>query len=414
VKVPILRALNYVGYGGPIEYFGFADGNGVAALSFGVHPVPIPGTIRKLVLRSTNASEDVAVTLKVNSIATALSATLPYPATQASNPLSTVSVNSGDWLFWEIGKDHAVANPGFDMGATYEWEGTHQVFGISVVGGSVPAGTGWFGGALGNGVFEVYSGGGRSNTYSIVGVDGSLTHLVLQRYGVESGGAWTAWYRVNGVTQDGTGGTVDTSCVINDSGSSTTIATFDLPVVVGDHVDTLVLRSGSTGVQGIAVGGAFLPTTPDDFMLVGGNNDDIPSDSTTWKWNQSRQDGALIDMHTAPAGLTDFWLTRLYVERSAAPSTGAAYIHTLLRNQAVTSLEVTVADLATSGSDLANVAISAGDRLTLRVNNENSPEPGSRFHWSFGATTIAPDAEPPGVIGELAWHHWPKRRPGLT
>lgn len=411
MKVPILRVIKNVAYGAPSQFIGLADGHGSATLSFGVHPVPIAGTIRKLVLRSVDAPEDLTVTLKQNGVATGLSATLPFGATETSAN-TNISVSAGDWFWWAVETDHTVSFPGFNVGLTCEWEGTHQIFGISVVGGSVVAGAGWYGGTLGNGIFQEWVGIGTSNTYSIVGVDGAMTHLVVQRYGAESGGAWTGYLKLNEVVQDGTGGTVDTSCLLSDAGSATAIATFNLPVSVGDHLDTVVVRSGSTAHQGMAAGAAFLPTVDGDFMVVGGTNDDIPSTGTTWRWNNSMEDGADINMHTAPAGLTDFTLTRLYVERSQDPGIGSAFVHTTLRNEIATNLMATVSDLETFATDFGNVAFTAGQRVTLRITNLNSPFSNSRLHWSYGATTvIPPDVVPQGNIGPIAWLKTARRQP---
>jgi hypothetical protein len=82
-------------------------------------------------------------------------------------------------------------------------------------------------------------------------------------------------------------------------------------------------------------------------------------------------------------------LKNLYVDKTHAPGAGKSYSYTIMKNEAVTSLGVTIADAATSASDTSNtVSIAAGDTIAMRQVRTNGPaSSGAGWGIEFEPTT---------------------------
>jgi hypothetical protein len=411
----MIKALYHVGWAGGTQYVGVIDGNGSAIRSndFGLdsarHPVSVAGTFRNLTIYSRNTTlrvDPVTVTLFVNGIASSLAVTLTSAATAAWTTGTDVSVSAGDDVCYRIVGSSTFAF-GYELSMSIEFEGAANTYAICSDSGGYTVGGGDFGGALGNGALMGYTGLlADSNTYSICSVAGTITRLDLITFsGAPGTGVWTGYVRLNGVLQDGSVGSVDTSCVITGTDESA-FSTFTLPIAIEDHVDLVVIRTvteATFALSHVAMSIGFTPTTAGQYMLTGGSNDTIPSGTTAWKWNRSRQDDPAESQHLAPVGPRGIRARGLYIERSGAPGEGDAYRHVLRRNEADTILDVTIAHPDESGLVIGTVNFGAGDTIAIESQPINSPL-GLLLYWGLALEALdAEDTPQIGVIGPIAW-----------
>lgn len=420
------KAAYYGGYTASTQYLGVLDGLGdmTRAIVFGIdsarHPVSVTGTFRNLTIYSRNTTErtfPVTVTLMVNGIASSLAVTLTSGGTSASETSTDVAVSAGDDVCYRIVGSSAFA-PGYELGFSIELEGASNCYAICSDAGGYTDGNGDYGGALGNGTLMTYGTGtpNDSNTFSICSVAGSIVRLDAKAFsGAPGAGVWTSYIQLNGVLQDGAGGTVDTSCVITGTDEEA-FSTFTLPLAIEDHVEMVVMRTGgSAGFANshVAMSIAFTPTTTGQYMLTGGSADTIPSGTTAWKWNRSLQNAPAEVEHTAPVGPRGIRVRGLYVERHGAPGMGTSYENTVRRNEADTIATVTVSDLDTGGLVVASVSFGAGDTISIQSTPINSPGV-SKLYWGLALEALdAADTPQLGVIGPIAWVEEWEREPSV-
>lgn len=384
-------------------------GNFPSAQTFGVDyaktPVALDSTFRNLALRlnSTFAS-DVTLTLMVDGVASTQAVTVAAGSTVGTSAGADVVVTAGQDVMFRYNGPSAIPNPGNFLGMCIEREGVGNIYGMSARAGSITDTQGYFGGAFNNGIAETYDPltPTTSNTYSITAVAGTITKLVLRTYAGAPGAAtWTGYLAIDGVIQDGTGGTVDTSCVMTGSDTDAE-STFSLPVVLGDKVEIVIIRTGGSAafaLAQVAAGIGFVPTTADRFMLCGGNNNVIANNATNWTWPGAYQLATPETPSLAPISPSGLSVVGLYVERADPPAEGTGYVHTLRRSGTDTPVVVTVSDLATSGliTGLAE-SYAAGQTITLQSVPVpvGATEPQlSQLHWGLEAFAgVTPEPTP--------------------
>ncbi len=382
---------------------------------YGRIPIPVAGTFRNMTAYSGESrAADSSLTLYVNGIATTLTLTLPAAVAQSFNPLDRIPVLPGDDVLYRWGGTF-VGAPGLHMGATIEFEGQQSIYGISPVQGTITAGTGWIGGALGNGIFQSIAsvpidGAAGSNTYSICSTPGHLTRMVLKELGsTATGGSWTAYLRVNGILQDGSPGTTDTTLNLADGGNFA-IGTFALALDITDHVDAVVIRNTNTSPfsgahVGLAV--AFTPQTSGDFIICGGNNNAITNDYDLYTWVESGQLVADEPLAAVPCSISGYVARGLYVE-FVDPEVGSAWVARLRLNGLDTLATVTVLP----GFNRASIAglfipVGSGKLMDILIHAIGEPATG-QFHWSLAT---AASGVPVGNIGPIAWLDRTRRQP---
>ena len=405
-------------YGQAVEWVPLVGGNGdFGTMAFDAtqarHPWSCAGVLQNLVLQvPTAVGWATTWTVLLNGVATPLTVTLGAAATYAADLIHTVTVAPGDDLALELAAA-LLHFPGFNAGYSIEFAGTtpgESGYGIAPFAGtctlSNPSQVARIGGALGNGIFQFspVTVSALSNTYSIVSAAGSLTRLDLATFsGAPGAGIWTGALVKNAVLQDGSGGTVDTRAVITGAATKAT-ALFDLPVVEADHVDVYVGRSGTSALFAVAHVGAsvaFVATDPDVSLLCGGSNNATTAAFVDYQWNGAEQERPSEGDAANPVGPTGFTVRGLYIERGHAPfeTGGQAWIHTLRQSGVDTALVVTVADHATTGVLLTDVAFVDGETINLAITPVATPHLG-QLHWGLALSTAVPTPPPPtpGVV----------------
>ncbi len=404
----------YANYGAATEYvpliagdnLSFANGGGAT----GSRQVwSCTGVLRNLVINLPVVTGHTTTwTVMLNGVATLLTCTLGAADLTGSDLLHDIAVVAGDDLELKL-VGTTMSSPGYGGGYSIEFEGvtaSQSGYGIGAFGGSCslasPTVAHRLGGSLGNGVFQLSPAvpADLGNTYSIVCTAGTVTRLDAKTFsGAPGSGVWTIMLVKNQVLQDGSGGTVDTRCVM--TGSTTqTFSTFSLPVSAADHLETLVVRSVTSATSGthVTTSVAFVSTATDVGNLCGGNNNAQSASAVEWEWNGSFQGPSTESEAQAPVGPTGFIATGLYIERSAAPGVDKQYVHLLRDTATNTALTVTVAGTNTSGSLLAqSVPFVDGDLINLKTTPTGTPLSG-QLHWGLSISTAPPiDTDGDGI-----------------
>jgi hypothetical protein len=401
------KGIDNISYGNTDTAWSAISGAHSLSDTFGLNiarvPLPWACTVRNLVIRSVDPlrTQDLQIFVLKNGAGTALTGTLPAATlTPLIIPNIDVSYAQLDDICYFARTATGSGYPGFTASLCLEFDNAGNIFGLSPCGGAFNINTGVYGGALGNGVLgTAWTVGqtGLSNTYSICATDGSITTTVLKTFGTapSPGVSWRSYYILNNILQDGSPGTVNTLCEIT-SGNTTGIATFNLPIVRGDHVDLVVYASGGNipySIIQVAAGVGFIPTNADHFMLVGGNNVPVnrPLD---YRWNISN--AAIETTPSVPIGPSKLVARGLYIERTHAPGVGENFVHTLRHNGAPTSIQVTINDLNQSGLIENQFELyESTDLLNLETLSSLGSNGTSRLFWGLEVTIEGAGPVPP-------------------
>lgn len=379
-------------------------------------PMPWPAVMRNLVLYSgdTARAMDCTLTLMKEGVATALEVTLDSAAT------TPVTLQGVDVSFATL-EDCALrfATSGASGGNTFAWcieiESAGNIYGIpNFASSALIADTGAYGGALGNGFQQSYvAPAAQSTSYSITAVAGTITTLVMRCYsGAPPGGeSWLGFVRINEVIQDGSGGTVDTRCTIT-SGNTTASVSFVLPITPPDRVELVYVKLGGSqagafsGHVGFGIG--FVPAQSGHFMLTGGSNQTLTHPGYVWPLSAQNETDELLAQ--APVGPGGFTVRGLYIEAPAPGSDPDDQVTRWLRKSGVsTAITVVLTHLQTSGLIAGvNVRFIEGDYVSIFQNATGGSSPdSSRLYWGLAFAPVTDG----GIIGPLAWIHWPRRLP---
>lgn len=236
---------------------------------------------------------------------------------------------------------------------------------------------------------------GAFHRANLIGTPGAFTkHVYRERTAPGVGHTRTMTLYLNGVKQDGIGGTVDTRATLTGTDTVVTV-TFNLPVASGD---TLTCEKSSTGTPAGSTWQcgtlAFEPTTPFQYMFCashnGANNTGIrsyvrPHDAGNDAWTTTEADRLFIGH-----GSVDLIFETIRAELSGAPGAGKSWTFLLRKNGADTDLAVTIADSATTGTAIVDpkVTISAGDTWSIAAIAAGTPPSSSdtnRISIGYGA-----------------------------
>jgi hypothetical protein len=410
------------------DYWSVTGSHGLSSTftsGVGLIPVPWDCTFRNIAIYSKETrSLPITLTLRKNVAASSLAVTLA--TTQDYNTTQGVAVS---FSARQLVDYRLAATGGQDIIGSFciEHEGPGCFYGASSIYTTHAPGDGMVAGALGgDSAWGSYNPLAYGATASICSIPGRITHLSLLRMSGATGGSYTAYIRKNLVLQDGSGATVNTAVTLLDTvapvgaAGGTTLGTFSLPVELGDIVEIVYIRNGTstaTSLQ-LAAGIGFTPDEDGWFMLTGGINDAIPGNATSYTWN-GLHGSAAENVATVPIGPVGIRARGLYVVRGTppggtGPGVGETYTHTLLKGTADPYVAGTATAVQVSMSGLTNnaliegldVAFAAGSTAVLR--NVSSTNAGNDYmYWGLNATfPDVEDEESPagnGIIGPLIW-----------
>jgi hypothetical protein len=375
-------------------------------------PMPWPVTFRNLVIISRDPGHNTTLALMKEGVATALEVSLTSASDgPIKNTSDEVSVAALEDVHWQFSDNDG---SGYTYGFCVEAESQGNIFGVPGAFGAAPVGARGVAGALGNGFWQSYT-TSYSTSRSICALAGRLTHLAAKTYATTPGPGegWMAVIRLNLVEQDGTGGTVDTRCfIVGDGVTTSALATFSLPLVPGDIVEVVYYRTGTDlpfEVNGnVAIGVGFVPTIDGRYMLTGGSNQSL--DGYTWILAGFTDQEPLCLAPVGPGGLR---VIGAYISGSTPgvnPTDEVTW--TLRRSEADTDVAIALQHLTTDGL-ITGLSVSFAEDDTIgwkSVATSGNPNMG-RLYWGLA---VGPDEEgggspTTGVIGPLAWVHWPRR-----
>jgi hypothetical protein len=388
----ISRTKYNVAWGDEVGYMNFAgDGNSVTGPpSTTLHSIPMPvaGVFRNLAVIAQAAHSDITVTFVVNAVETALTVFVDSADTYASDEVNQVSVDVGDLVQLKYTAATAIAN-GYDLGFAIEFEGAQHWYGINKDDRTLTDGVSMAGGALGNGFFVLTNAGSGTltNTRSLNALDGTITGLYLHSYtGAPASGNLTAYVKLNSITQDGTGGTVNTGAVLaSGSGVDFATSTFSLPIEVGDHVEYQVRRSGGSVTSTVSGSLTFTPTNPlAPFMCCGGSGVLV----NPHMWNQNEQ---LADLPNCLSTLGPQRVTLTgFACEVTTPGTGNTYTYTIVANGTPTALTTTIEPDESLGlTEGVNVAFLPDQSVVIDADTG-----GGNYYWGLAAVVGSGDAPP--------------------
>lgn len=202
---------------------------------------------------------------------------------------------------------------------------------------------------------------------------GKIKNLYCVMAASPGGGAkaYTFTLRVNGINSALTCTIAGAATTANDTTHEVTVAAGDiltLGIVPVNSPDDLVY---------LAFGTTFLADIDGESLVLGGGSDNLNPAATEYKplvtnslglsWNAS--ESFLYQLGQACT------LRKLYVLLSAAPDTGKSYTFMVRQASAPTALAVTIADLATTGNNVADdVALIVGNEVAMQAAPTASPD----------------------------------------
>lgn len=199
---------------------------------------------------------------------------------------------------------------------------------------------------------------------SLVAAPGSVTKLKVKLSGSPgTGKSYTFVMLKNGVVQDGSGGTANTTVTIADAATAGE-ATFTLACSGGDYLQTRCTPSGTpTVVEGSAFVG-YTASNDGAFNLGGFTNSGIVDARFTTVMSRSTGwDNATESLFYLYGGISTVLLANLYVLQNGT-SLGITY--TIRINGADTAIQAVLASGSATGNDTTNGAtLLYGDAVTL-------------------------------------------------
>jgi hypothetical protein len=334
------------------DILGWFGGSGTTAEIIANVPIAADGVIRNLdmhVASAPGSGKSWTFTIRLNGADTALTCTISDLAITARFTGADVTVAVGDVICL---KHTSSGTPsGAAVHGSIEFESDNV--GESIYGGGGNYFTFSGGTTRYDGVFrasQVLNNTSAANASQVVAADGNITALVGWASGTPgSGEGLTAYVNLNGVRQDGTGGTVDTTLTLITVASAT--ATFTLPVVAGDVVYLEFVMAASQGISARAIGVRFTATTDGQSQLAGYRST-LSADTSQYFAVPSQGFGSfasdVADGAPIQCGPTSFTLRDPRLLLQTAPGSGKSRTVYLRKNSGDTAVVMTVADVATT------------------------------------------------------------------
>jgi hypothetical protein len=384
-------------------------------------------------------------TLMVNGVATALTATVPAagPVAQngfdaaASDTFHEVTVAAGDVIAIQRSPAetlHGVTNAEYahqDWSLTFEADAdNYSGYGAGSQGSRISGTTAWCApfNCQQSAFIPVAASDtiGQTEIHSINPVAGSIRRCDIQfERAPGAGKSYTFHFFVNGVKQDGSGGTVDTAMVIANTDLAV-IGAFDLPVVPLDLVSiNCTATSGSPQSTFAQVSIGFRATTDGESALCfnsatgqpiqDGSTDWAGAQLSGWAWTTSRSPTPAPAWRPArwpstellvslPGAIDPFTLKGFCINLSTAPGVGNSFTFTT-RQAFADTLSVVLMENATDpdsrlltdpGNHEVDFALTS-DRLDIQAVGASTPV-ASHVGWAWLMVTATTPPPPPPTI----------------
>lgn len=336
-------------------------------------PMVVAGTFANWTITLTAApgvGNSRTFTLYKNGSATAVTLTISGASTSNSDTTHSVHYAAGDTIEWRYSNSGSPAAAEFE--SSIEW--TPDSANVTI--------TGWSSGTLdANGECAAFYGAGLGTAgftrASIVICPGTVTDLRWRvRTAPGAGQSRTALFVLNGVDQDGTGGTVDTRATISDANTSAA-SSFSLAIVAGDLLSIKQTRSaapaGTTWACGMM---AMTPTVAGQYQFSVTAVGLGTAQKYNWPVGQGVGESATESERTMIGSVTTFTISAMRAECPVAPGAGKSWTYTLRVNGADTGLAVTISgavDTKGSATITPPISIASGDTWDIGITSTGTP-----------------------------------------
>jgi hypothetical protein len=366
-------------------------------------PVAVAGTYRNLAMlldAAPGTGTSRTFTIYKNTSATALAVTI--------SDSSTTGVNTSDEVAFAVGDLISLRNAVTGLPAAANWksslefepdDGTTLLYGYAQV----------FDNDNGTSTYAPpFWGSGNADATTVeadevceIGAACTVTHWEHRRNAAPGTGVTCTLHLMkNGVAQDGTGGTVDTTLTISGAAAVSDSATFSLALAVGDTLSIRNVVSGGTSAGTFSAG--TFAVTPDTVGEVQYHASHLNAINSGYVSPVTASGGLTTSFSTVAsiAGPTTLTLGGLWVRLNAAPDTGNGWRISLVVDGVDTAITVAIEDASTTGSITGqSVSIPSGSLWGLHVEEIGSPAEGSQEMWIvlLGSHTTGP------VLGSVVW-----------
>jgi len=368
----------------------------------GTQPFAASGTLRNLLvttLSAPGAGKSLTYTIRINGVDSALTVTLSDADLQQRDTTHAVTIAAGDTVSIHTTPGGGGAGPltgtphiSLDFDSDNPGESVYGFATTVNLSNSVDN----F-----NGVFMGTAWGATATVQqNVVAALGSLTALYARLAAAPgAGNDYTLLVMLNGVAQDGSGGTVDTRVVI--SGTATTgSATFTLPLVAGDVVELRARPTSSPLAVIMQVGSRFLATTDGESQLSSSVANAMSTTATNFAYGGGLDNTGWNSSETSRAvrgGITPITLKRLQVVCTVAPgaaASGKSRTFSYRKNAATPSgaPSAQVLETAVAASDLTSViTVLETDLLGMREVPANTPASSNACFTAIQVASVYPD-----------------------
>lgn len=333
-------------------------------------PIPVAGTFQNFVTYwddLPDSGKTLTLTLYKNGVATGITVTLTSTSSTTQTSAGPVTVAANDVVSWR--GTTTGGNSSIYFTASMEWvpdDGVTALLSWTIYGPEVlDTGSTGYSGLYGGGF-----GATESVEASWIGAAGTITgHAANLKTAPGSGKSRQYTIMLDGVAQDGTGGTVDTRFTISDTATYGS-ATFSLSVASGSLVSVRMVPSGSPTGSGGSGAVTFEPTVAGRIPMGMMIQTAVDNSATPYVYPIGRHDiagwNATESARRLRLGSSAFTLSGMGARVLTAPGAGTSRTYTLRKNGADTTQTVTIADTDTEDITAgAAVVISAGDYLTM-------------------------------------------------
>lgn len=395
---------NQPGVSGLTEYQDILSGLNTAPQGDGATRAVIAtaGTLRNLDVEldtPPGAGDSYTFTLRLNGADTGITGSIANSATTLRVTGVDVAVVPGDYVNLKVVSSGSPAASG-DIWGSIEFESTNTA--ESLYGGTI--GLESSGSTRYEGVLRCTQTPSTTPEVarSVMPCSGTFTAMYSRADSAPGGGdGVTLYINKNGVRQDGTGGTVNTTLSMIATAAANT--TFTLPVVAGDLLYLEIVGAAFGGIKYRSVGYRFVADTDGQSMI--GSTRMALSNSAVARYFPvpsflNAADGESTDgtATRGKPGISGFSIGSMSVKLETAPGGSLTRTFTLRRNGTDTGLTLTITGAGTTGSASFQVDYADGDTFNLKQVASTSGVVASNFAVSYTQLETVP--VPPTAVDD--------------
>lgn len=341
-------------------------GSSSALSTYAQIPLPVPGTLQNWHVRARStlsAGQTRTLHVQKNGV-TAVSSVALSDSVIEGVTATGVTLAAGDYINFAQTR---VNNPGSQtIVSAWDWvpdDGESQIYAFAT---ATPSTSVTEHLAL-YGADDALGTSSHASEASLIGTAGTFTGMAcrVRVAAPGAGNSYTIVLVLNGVVQDGSGGTVDTRVIIADTNVQNNAA-FTLPVVPGDLISVQITPAGGPALTNLGGAVSFVSDSPQvtqygstpDFLNTPGDFFILPNSTPS-------VEGATESAQEFIGGVTPITFTGIRV-KIPAPGVGNSRTFTLRKNQSDTIITATISGTDTDGAADALVEVTSADRWTVK------------------------------------------------